>query len=189
MPAEGAVAVVVREAAPADAPAIARVHQESWRTTYGGILPAEVIAQMAGRKSEAVWSRRLEAQPPGGATLIAEAGGAAVGFASCGPARHLLEGLEAEVYALYVLQAHQRRGIGAALLAECARHFVRQGLFGLYLWALKANRARLFYEALGGAAAGEKSERLGRHSFLEVAYAWHDLAALAGRGGPAEPLR
>jgi ribosomal protein S18 acetylase RimI-like enzyme len=136
-----------------------------------------------------VWRRRLETQPPGGATLVAQAAGAIVGFASCGAARHRLEGLEAEVYALYVLQEHQRRGIGAALLAGCAHHFVRQGLFGFYLWALKANRARLFYEALGGMAAGEKSERLGQHSFLEVAYAWHDLTALAGRGGPAEPLR
>ena len=181
--------MVVREAALADAPAVARVHQESWRTTYGGILPAAVIAEMAGRKSLEVWRRRLQAPSPGCATWLAEASGTVVGFASCGPARHRLEGLEAEVYALYVLQEHQRRGIGAALLAECARHFVRQGLFGFYLWALKANRARLFYEALGGSAAAEKSERLGQHSFLEVAYAWHDLARLAGGGERPEPLR
>ena len=42
---------VVRAGRVDDAPAIARVHQESWRTTYGGILPAAVIAEMAGRKS------------------------------------------------------------------------------------------------------------------------------------------
>ena len=183
------MAIVVREAVVADAPAVAHVHQESWRTTYGGILPAAVIAEMAGRKSEEIWRRRLQAPSPGCATWLAQSGDLVVGFASCGPARHRLEGLEAEVYALYVLQEHQRRGIGAALLAECARHFVRQGLFGFYLWALKANRARLFYEALGGSPAGEKSERLGQHSFLEVAYAWHDVARLAGRGGSAEPLR
>lgn len=179
----------MRAATAADAPAIARVHQESWRTTYGGILPAAVIAEMAGRKSEEIWQRRLESPAPGYATWVAESGGSIVGFASCGPARHRLQGLEAEVYALYVLQEHQRRGIGAALLAECARHFVRHGLFGFYLWALKANRARLFYEALGGASVGEKSERLGQHSFLEVAYAWHDLAALAGRGEPPQAMR
>jgi hypothetical protein len=43
---------------------------------------------------------------------------------------------------------------------------------------LKANRARLFYEALGGAEIGEKTERLGLHSFVQVAYGWHDLTAL-----------
>ena len=36
----------------------------------------------------------------------------------------------------------------------------------------------MFYEALGGQEIAEKNERLGLHSFAEVAYAWHDLTAL-----------
>jgi GNAT superfamily N-acetyltransferase len=186
---EPALAIAVRAARPGDAAAIAFVHQESWRTTYGGILPAAVIAEQAGAKSESIWRHRILSPAPGYATWIAESAGSVVAFASCGAARHRLEGLEAEVYALYVLQDHQRRGIGAALLAECARHFVRQGLFGFYLWALKANRARLFYEALGGEPVAEKSERLGQHSFLEVAYAWRDVARLAAPGGTAGGMR
>ena len=168
----------VRAATAADAPGIARVHQESWRTTYGGILPADVIAAMAGRKSEAQWRRRLAREGDASRTWVAQQDGAIVGFAHCGDARHRLEGLDAEIYALYVLQGHQRRGIGRALVRACARHFVRQAQFGFYLWVLKANRARLFYEAMGGEEAGEKTERLGLHSFSEVAYAWHDLTAL-----------
>ena len=168
----------VRAATVADAAGIARVHRDSWQTTYGGILPADVIAAHAGSKSEAQWRRRLEHASPSGCTWIAERDDEIVGFASCGDARHRLEALEAEVYALYVLQARQRQGIGRALLRACARHFVRQGQFGFYLWVLKANRARLFYEALGGREAGEKTERLGLHSFSEVAYAWHDVDAL-----------
>ena len=168
----------MRAARAGDAAAIAFVHQDSWRTTYGGILPAAVIAEEAGRKTAEVWGRRLASPAPGYSTWIAEAGNRVVAFASCGSARHRLEGLEAEVYALYVLQDHQRRGIGAALLGECARHFVRQGLFGFYLWALKANRARLFYEVLGGEVIGERTERLGKHDFAEVAYGWHDLTTL-----------
>lgn len=179
----------MRAARPGDAAAIAFVHQESWRTTYGGILPAAVIAEQAGGKTEAIWRHRILSPAPGYATWIAESAGNVVGFASCGAARHRLEGLEAEVYALYVLQEHQRRGAGAALLGECARHFVRNGLFGFYLWALKANRARLFYEALGGEAVGEKSERLGQHSFTEVAYAWRDLSRLAVAPGPPGAMR
>jgi hypothetical protein len=71
----------------------------------------------------------------------------------------------------------------------CARHFVRQGLFGFYLWVLKANRARLFYEALGGAESGEKVERLGRHEFAEIAYGWHDLTALVAPLESPDPRR
>jgi ribosomal protein S18 acetylase RimI-like enzyme len=170
--------LTVRAAKAADARQIARVHYESWQTTYAGILPLDVIASHAGRKSEVAWRRRLAVAGAGEATFVAERGVEIVGFCHCGDARHRLEGLEAEIYALYVLQAHQRRGVGRELVRACARHFVLQGHFGFYLWVLKANRARLFYETLGGEEIGEKSERLGLHSFSEIAYGWHDLTSL-----------
>jgi ribosomal protein S18 acetylase RimI-like enzyme len=174
-----AASLVIRAATQADAGAIAAVHRESWQTTYAGILPLAVIAREAGRKSEAVWRRRLAVKRPGSVTWIAERGAhGVVGFASCGESREPLQGLDAEIYALYVLQPHQRRGVGRELVRACARHFVRQGLFGFHLWVLKANRARLFYETLGGEEIGEKMERLGKHEFAEVAYGWHDLTAL-----------
>jgi ribosomal protein S18 acetylase RimI-like enzyme len=177
-----AATLTIREASPADARDIARVHRDSWQTTYGGILPQDVITAQAGRKTEAIWGRRLEMSSSGEAIWLAERGGTVVGFASCGDARHKLEGLEAEIYALYVLQSDQRRGAGRGLVRACARHFVMNGHFGFYLWVLKANRARLFYEALGGQEIGGKSERLGLHSFSEVAYGWHDLTGLVAVG-------
>ena len=64
--------VGVRAATAADAAAIAAVHRESWRTTYAGILPLDVIAAQAGRKSEAAWRRRLIDAPAWEATWIAE---------------------------------------------------------------------------------------------------------------------
>lgn len=182
----------MRAAGPADAGGIALVHQASWRTTYTGILPLDVIAQHTTSKNEATWRARLADNRILARTFVVEDEGGVLGFANCGPARHFLEGLEAEIYALYVLQGHQRRGAGRALVTECAHHFVRNGLFGFYLWVLKANRARMFYEALGGAEAGEKSERLGLHSFSQVAYAWHDVTALIATSEqalPAKPIK
>jgi ribosomal protein S18 acetylase RimI-like enzyme len=173
----------IRAASPRDAATLARVHRESWRTTYAGILPLEIVARESGRKSEGAWRGRLAASGDLLATWLAELPGEGiVGFASCGPAREPLEGLEAEIYALYVLQSCQRRGTGRALVHEAARHFVRHGCFGFYLWVLKANRARMFYEALGGQEIAERTERLGKHPFAEVAYGWHDLSRLVGAG-------
>lgn len=172
---------LIRAASPRDAAALAAVQRESWRTTYAGILPLDVIARHAGRRSEATWRRDLAASSGVQATWLAERTGTGpVGFAMCGAAREPVEGIEAEIYALYVLQAEQRRGIGRALVRAAARHFVRNGYFGFYLWVLKANRARLFYEALGGEEIGERTERLGKHPFAQVAYGWHDLTALVG---------
>lgn len=170
---------MIREATASDADAIARVHRESWRTTYTGILPAAVIGQRTERQTADEWRTRLARATPRDAVWLAEREGQVVGFASCGTARHRLGGLEAEVYALYVLQSWQRRGVGRELLGACARHFVRHGELGFYLWVLKANRARLFYEAVGGVELGEKTERIGMHSFFEVAYGWRELAPLA----------
>jgi ribosomal protein S18 acetylase RimI-like enzyme len=174
--------VAVRAGTVADAAAVAAVHRESWRTTYAGILPLDAIAAHVGRSGEIAWRRRLATTVQ--ATWVAEREGRVVGFANCGDARHLLEGIDAEIYALYVVQGHQRRGAGRALVRACARHFVRQGQFGFYLWVLKANRARLFYEAMGGVEMAEKVERVGRlHSFGQVAYGWHDLTALVSDPG------
>jgi ribosomal protein S18 acetylase RimI-like enzyme len=170
--------IVVRAATRADAPAIARVQHDSWRTTYAGILPLDVIESHASDLDGSAWARRIARETPGAATWIAERAGEIVGFASCGPARTSVERLDGEIYALYVLQKHQRRGVGRALVRECARHFARQGVFGFFLWVLRANRARMFYEALGGEALAEKVERLGKHYFAEIAYGWRDLTDL-----------
>ncbi|MGE5095950.1 MAG: N-acetyltransferase family protein [Betaproteobacteria bacterium] len=169
----------IREAEQADAAAIARVHTESWRTTYAGILPRELIARESGTKSELVWQRRLAHPARGAATWIAETRREGiVGFATCGEARDPIEGLDAEIYALYVIHSHQRRGVGRELVRACARHFVRQGLFSFYLWVLKANRARLFYDAIGGEEVATRNERLGLHRYDEIAYGWRDLTGL-----------
>ena len=154
------------------------MHAESWRTSYAGILPAAVVDAESAGKTEEGWRRRLSRASGANAVFAAEAEGQLVGFASCGPGRDPLGPLEGEVYALYLLQEHQRRGLGRALVAECARHFVRQGVFGFYLWVLKANRARLFYESVGGEPVAEKEESLGGHAFGEIAYAWRDLTLL-----------
>jgi ribosomal protein S18 acetylase RimI-like enzyme len=177
--------LVVRAAKPADAGAIASVQRDTWRTAYAGILPLDVINGIAGQRDAREWERRLANASVESATWVAERAGKIIGFASCGPARSPIEGLDGEIYALYVLQSHQRRGVGRELVRACARHFVRHGIFGLHLWVLKANRARLFYETLGGEQVREKVERLGKHDFAEIAYGWHDLTALVVEADPA----
>ena len=177
MPEPAAQPLRIRQATAPDAAALARVQRESFRTTYGGILPAEVVERF-GAKDERSWRGVLANRADTRATWLAERDGDTLGFASCGPARDPLPGLDGEVYMLYVLQPEQRRGLGRALLRACAMHFVRQGVFGLYLWSLKANRARLFYEALGGEEIAEKHERLGDHTFALVAYGWRELTPL-----------
>ena len=169
----------VRRAGPADAEALRHVHAESWRAAYAGILPAAVIDREVKRRRAMGWGPVLSADKGLGALLVVESRLTGVaGFASVGEPRESIADLEAEIFELYVLPAHQGRGAGRALIEASARHFVQHGLFGFYVWVLRSNRARFFYEALGGEPALEKTGAVGGHPYGLVAYAWHDLTRL-----------
>ena len=50
----------IRPATVADIPALARIHVDSWRATYAGIVPATYLNTMAYARSEATWQAILE---------------------------------------------------------------------------------------------------------------------------------
>ena len=123
------------------------MHRESWRTTYAASCRVDVIARDAGRKTErGRGARWLDAPADGDRHLRRRARRRGiVGFAVCGDARApSSSGLEAEIYALYVLQ---RRTSGAASAGGwCARARATScatAQFGFYLWVLNGQpRAR-----------------------------------------------
>ncbi len=51
--------MIVREAKIADAPAIARVNLDTWRTAYREIVPADYLAQLSYEKRESNWQEIL----------------------------------------------------------------------------------------------------------------------------------
>jgi hypothetical protein len=59
---ERATEITIREATPDDAAEIARVHIESSRATYVGLLPEETLSEMTYRKRTVNWSRRRGAR-------------------------------------------------------------------------------------------------------------------------------
>src|SRR5882724_2870865 len=54
----------IREATMADVAAIARVHVESWRTTYKGLLPDDYLANLTHEQREPPW-REIFSKPVG----------------------------------------------------------------------------------------------------------------------------
>ena len=63
---------MVRPAAPSDAPSIARVHVESWRTTYDGLLPEDHLAALDVADYAGRWERSLSSPFARGAVFVAE---------------------------------------------------------------------------------------------------------------------
>ncbi|WP_119459630.1 GNAT family N-acetyltransferase [Rhodospirillaceae bacterium SYSU D60014] len=181
--------LVIRPASQTDARAIARVHVETWRSTYAGSLPDRVVVRMSTENKTAVWREMIGRRGSREAILVAAVPGAGVvGFASCGPAastllrpRSVLQAAEpyaGEVYTLYVLPDWQEKGIGRRLLCGCFRALAEAGLESAFLWVLASNPSRFFYEAMGGLRAGERDEALWGAVLHEAAYGWPDLSVL-----------
>ena len=78
----------IREAVPADAGPMARVHVDTWRTAYTGIVPAGHLAVLSYHDMEARWVHILTGDEPAECNVVAETqGGEIVGFAGGGPER------------------------------------------------------------------------------------------------------
>lgn len=169
----------IRRAGPADARAIGKVHVESWRTTYAGILPDRVLIDMSADVKASQWRRSLLRPVPGDAVLVAEVPEAGVvGFASCGRAQGTSFGIDGEIHTLYLLPDWQEQGLGRRLLCATLALLKRGGRQGAFLWVLAANPSRFFYEVMGGTRIGEREEELWQTRLPEIAYGWLDLAKL-----------
>ena len=171
----------IREADPIDAGAIARVHVDTWRTAYAGILPAEFLAGLSYADRERMWKQDLTADRPATSMLVAEtAEGEIVGFAYVAPEREGNRAYRGEIFAIYVLDECQRQGIGRLLFSAAARHFLKHGINSMLLWVLEDNHpAYRFYELMGGEYVKQKTITIGGTDLIEVAYGWKDITEIA----------
>jgi ribosomal protein S18 acetylase RimI-like enzyme len=166
----------LRRARPEDAEGITRVHLQSWRTSYRGLLPDAFLDGLDFEQRLAGWRRILEL--PGGAVFVAVEPGSEriVGFCAVGPCREApasLPDVQGELYSIYLLEEEKRRGVGRALFQHGADWLRQNGRVPFLLWVLQDNAvARSFYERLGGSLVGEQSIDLGGRAYQEVAYAW-----------------
>src|SRR5437763_1649621 len=101
---EEKAAMIIREAACADAATIAHVHVDSWRESYKGIVPAEYLAGLSYERYHSGWAQRLCKAPESQFVYVVEdETGQIVGFASGGPQREQnLPGYPGELYTIYL---------------------------------------------------------------------------------------
>ncbi len=169
----------IREANPADAGAIARVHVDAWRTTYAGIVPDEYLAGLSYQDGESRWARILTMDKPAASNFVAEAdGGEIVGLAGGGPEREGDRTYQGELYVVYLLEEYQRKGVGRHLVSAVARRLLSDGFDSMLVWVLEDNHpARRFYESLGGEPIGRKNRPTGGADLVAVSYGWREITA------------
>lgn len=172
----------IRPARPGDEIPIARLIIESWRSTYAGIIPASYLLDMdvdevAGRWRQAIGVR--------GVFVAVGPDGLPIGVGSCGRRRIGAGAYEGEVFALYVADDAKGQGLGRALMTAMARSLVDQGIERIFLWCLRDNPTRWFYERMGGRVVAERVETFAGTRLAEVAFGWEDARLLAASGGEA----
>ncbi|HZQ85381.1 MAG TPA: GNAT family N-acetyltransferase [Acidimicrobiales bacterium] len=173
-------AMEYRAATADDAGAIARLHADSWRIAYRGMLSDEYLDGPLYDDRLTVWTERMAHQGPHQFTLVADDAGALAGFA------HTFTD-ESETWGSYVENLHaapdrKGQGIGTRLMAETAAWVEANArLKSLYLFVLERNtNAQHFYDAVGGQQDGAEV-RTGADGTQNNAlrYVWRDLHLLS----------
>jgi ribosomal protein S18 acetylase RimI-like enzyme len=180
--------ITIRKARPADAIAIGAVHVAAWRSTYPGILPDAFLAKMSVSRHAAHYDAAIRG---GTCVLVATAsgedvpaGGGArvVGFTTARPARRTEIGGrqlgDGEVETLYVLDDWRDLGIGRGLLRGAGEHLIESGCRSAFLWVLRDNPSRWFYQRLGGRPVAESTIQVAGRSVAQTAFVWDPIEQL-----------
>jgi ribosomal protein S18 acetylase RimI-like enzyme len=164
----------IRAANVADVRAISRVDVETWRSTYAGVLPDQLLIGLSERQRAGVWSRFI-IRRPGDTVAALDDEGVMWGFGSCGAQRDPDLPYSGEIFSLYVSPDYQGQGVGRQLLLALFARLIRCGLYSAVIWVLTANPARYFYERVGGRVIARRRIDMAHNQVDAIAYAWPDL--------------
>ncbi len=166
--------ITYRKADVEDALAVAKVHVESWRKSFAGIVPQEFLDNLTVEKREPAFRQRF-----GDANykmFVAEtAKDGIVGFADFGAARESDFAFEAELYAIYLLREFQGKGIGENLFRLCQKEMSANGFDSMFLIALEVSPYKSFYEKMGGKIVGRGNHFLLLVEYKTIIYGWKNL--------------
>ena len=181
--------IAIRRARAIDAMAIATVHVMVWRSSYPGILPDGYLAKLSVARQAAHYEHAIRSGTgvhvaTASGLDLGPAGGPArvVGFVTGAPTRTfgaeepLAEG---EIETLYVLDDWRDRGLGRRLMRSAAAHLASAGCRSAFVWVLRDNPSRWFYERLGGRPVAEATIHVGGVPVVQVAYLWAPIEKLA----------
>lgn len=188
--------MTVREATTDDALSIAKIVIGGWQATYPGVLDEDYLAELSvdvRAERERAYLDDIAAGNPDLAMFVAENNdGEIVGFLRGQILAYETREPEGDLSMIHVDDAHQGRGLGAALTGEFVTWLVGMGVGRVSTWVFEKNaQGRAFYSHLGGRLRPEKRVfDMGSKDVEAVAYVWEDIGKLrslvekgrAGRG-------
>jgi ribosomal protein S18 acetylase RimI-like enzyme len=173
------MAIRIRRANTNDAQGIARVHIDTWRTTYHGILPEEFLSSLTYDRARRKWeTTNLNPKSQDAVYVAEDESRNIVGFATCGPDRDNDPVYKGELYGIYVLEKMQRRGIGRQLMLAVVQDLKNRGFSSMLVWVLVDNPSKRFYELLGGEHVQTRNITMGGKLLKEFGHGWENLDSI-----------
>lgn len=155
---------VLRPATPADADTLVAIGRKTFAATFGHLYTPENLAAFLASHNRADWEAELA--DPGFAVLLAEAEGAAVGYAKLGPPKLPIAVREPaiELRQFYLVDGWQGTGLAARMMAWVIDTARERGARDIHLSVFVDNhRARRFYERHGFVRVGSYDFMVGDH--------------------------
>ncbi|MFF2878885.1 GNAT family N-acetyltransferase [Gottfriedia sp. NPDC057991] len=140
--------MIIRKATMTDAKGIAKVHVDSWKTTYRNIIPNEFLEKLSYVQREKLWEHNLSKVVD--YVVVAENdNGEIIGFADCGKRERNQVDHSGDLTSIYLLEEYQGKGIGKQLMKQLFLQFQKWGYNRVFVEVLEDNKTRYFYEYYG----------------------------------------
>lgn len=165
--------LLIREAKISDIEQIAQVHVSSWHSTYSGIISEEYLNQLSVESKVEQWTYNLNIDST--FMYVATVDNQIVGFINGGPNRSKQFRYEGEIYALYILENHQGKGLGRDLFNRAISTIKCNSWNSLLVWVLEENSSKFFYERMGGQMVGKDTLEIEGTTHFELAYGWDKI--------------
>ena len=160
----------IREARLTDAAGIAKVHVDSWRTTYRGIIPDEYLDKLSYEQRTELWKKNISEAD--NYVIVAETDEEEIiGFAT---ANKRTENM-IDLTSIYLLEAYQGEGVGKQLLKALFNYFKNAGYETVYVEVLEDNKTKFFYEHYGAEFVKTVQIKIASETLNESIYVWRDV--------------
>ena len=176
--------ISIRKAKLGDELQIAEVHYSTYLSSYNGVVPKSLLSIYSVNNLSVKWKEQIQAS-----LLVAtrkiifvcerheiknSESAKIIGFVSGGEIRELNQDFDAEIYSLFVLTEHQRRGLGSRLVHSFAEWLSQQGYKNMRVQMSEISSSCHFFEKMGGKL--QSFDKLSSFPFLS--YRWDNLSNL-----------
>lgn len=164
----------IRHATLTDAKGIAKVHVDSWKSTYRDIIPNDFLEKLSYDQRTDLWNQNISKEE-NYVFVAVNSDGEIIGFADCGKRESNNVDNSGDLTSIYLLEEYQEKGIGKQLLKQLFLKFEELSFNRVFVEVLEDNKTRYFYEYYGAKLIKTEEILIGGVHLNLLTYEWKNL--------------